>query len=71
MASNPRMLRLGSASRSAFPFLDLSMIDPSQPCTKQSWWCIRSRDGMSVESSIWMSFISARTTSSAIGHVAR
>lgn len=32
MASNPRMLRLGSASRSAFPFfLDWSMIDPSQP----------------------------------------
>jgi hypothetical protein len=32
MASYPRMLRLGSASRSAFPFfLDRSMIDPSQP----------------------------------------
>jgi hypothetical protein len=31
MASKPRMLWLGSASLSAFFFLDLSMIDPSQP----------------------------------------
>jgi hypothetical protein len=31
MASKPRMLRFGVASRSAVPLLDLSITDPSQP----------------------------------------